>query len=196
MTIRKTSQERRIEIADAAIKILGERGLPGFTAAQLAEEVGIKDGTIFRHVKDKHEIMLAVVERLGERLLSSAPRDDKDPMKRLEAFVSSRIQAVASKPGILSLIFSDQLVHALGEEGGRYVAGFRNRGREFLRSCLREAAEKKQIPSDTDIESATLLINGLVIGILFAAKDGALAAPIEQVADKAWKTLMDQIQGR
>ncbi|MFZ1613040.1 MAG: helix-turn-helix domain-containing protein, partial [Holophaga sp.] len=73
MTTRKSTQERRREIADAAIKIIGERGLREFTAAQLAREVGIKDGTIFRHFKDMNEIKLTVLDRLQE-LLETAPR--------------------------------------------------------------------------------------------------------------------------
>lgn len=194
MTTRKSTEERRSEIADAAIRIIGERGLREFTAAKLAEEVGIKDGTIFRHFKDKHEIMTAVIERLDEMLVAAAPRPTGDPIQRLEAFLTSRIQAVASQPGLLSLIFSDQLVHAMGEEGQRHIAQLRNQGRDFLRSNLREAVEKNLLPQETDIESAVFLINGLVMSILFASKDGALDAPIEQVARRTWQTLRSLLE--
>ncbi len=188
MTARKPTEERRVEIANAAIKVIGDQGLRVFTMARLAEEVGIKDGSIFRHFKDKQEILNAVIERIEEILAATAPSELADPLERLEAFLTTRMRAVASQPGLLSIVFSDQLAHAMGEEGRRRVAELRNRGRDFVRSCLEEAVEKKLINGETDVESATLLINGMVMSLLFAAKDGAIKGPIDRAGRRAWRT--------
>lgn len=84
MTVRKPTEERRREIAAAAIKIIGERGLREFTAAQLAEEVGIKDATIFRHFKDMNEVKEAALDRL-QGLVDAAPDPmAANPLTRLE----------------------------------------------------------------------------------------------------------------
>jgi AcrR family transcriptional regulator len=187
MAIRKSTEERQMEIANAAIKIIGDQGLRDFTMARLAEEVGIKDGSIFRHFKDKQEILNAVIERIEEILVATAPRELDDPLERLEAFLTTRMHAVASQPGLLSIVFSDQLTHAMGDEGRRRVAELRNLGRAFVRSCLEEAVEKKLINSDTDVESSALLINGMVMSLLFASKDGAIEGPIEQAGRRAWR---------
>lgn len=189
MTTRKSTEERRSEIVDAAIAIIGERGLREFTAAHLAERVGIKDGTIFRHFKDKQAIMAAVLDRLEGLLLAGASRSGDEPLERLRGFVLSRLQAVAAQPGIQSIIFSDQLAHAMGDEGQRRGAAIRNGGRDFIRSCLREAAEKRLLREGLDVGTTVLLINGLVMSLLFAAKDHALDAPIEEVASRSLRTL-------
>jgi AcrR family transcriptional regulator len=188
MVVRKSTEERQVEIANAAIRIIGDRGLRDFTMARLAEEVGIKDGSIFRHFKDKQAILNAVVERIEEILVVKAPGEIEDPLERLEAFLTTRMRAVASQPGLLSIVFSDQLTHAMGDEGRRRVAELRNRGRAFLRSCLEEAIEKQLINSETDVESAALLINGMVMSLLFASKDGAIEGPIDQAGRRAWRT--------
>lgn len=188
MTTRKSTEERRREIADAAIKVIGERGLREFTAARIAQEVGIKDGTIFRHFKDMNEITLAVLDRLQE-LLEAAPRSTGDPLERLKVFVLSRLHSVTVQRGIQSLLFSDQLSHALGAEGPKRVAALRNRGREFVRSCLREAAEKGLLREDLDLEGAVLLVTGTVMGFLFATTDGALPAPAGEMERRCWQTL-------
>jgi AcrR family transcriptional regulator len=188
MTSRKSTEERRREIADAAIKIIGERGLREFTAARIAQEVGIKDGTIFRHFKDMNEIIFAVLARLQE-LLAPAPQSIGDPLERLESFVLGRLHSVTVQRGIQSLLFSDQLSHALGAEGLRRVAALRNRGREFVRSCLREAGEKGLLRKDLDIEGAVVLVTGMVMGFLFAATDGALPAPAGEMERRCWQTL-------
>lgn len=190
MTIRKPTEERQIEIADAAIKIIGNQGLREFTTARLAAEVGIKDGSIFRHFKDKQEILNAVIARIEEILIASAPKESADPLERLEAFLTTRMHAIASQPGLLSIIFSDQLTHAMGDEGRRRVAELRNRGREFVRSCIEEAAQKKLINVETEIESAVLLVNGMVMSLLFASKDGAIEEPVDQVGRRAWRSFV------
>jgi AcrR family transcriptional regulator len=188
MTVRKSTEERQMEIANAAIKIIGDQGLRDFTMSRLAQEVGIKDGSIFRHFKDKQDILKAVIARIEHILVAAAPGEFADPLERLEAFLTTRMHAVASQPGLLSIVFSDQLTHAMGDQGSRRVAELRNRGREFVRSCLEEAAEKKLISADVDIESAALLINGMVMSLLFASKDGAIQGPIDQAGRRAWRT--------
>ncbi len=188
MTARKPSHERRREIADAAIKIIGERGLREFTAAQLALEVGITDGAVFRHFRDKNEIIRAAFDRLQE-LIVAAPRTVADPVERLRHFVTSRLHAVAVEPGLQSLLFSDQLSHALGDDGPRRVAALRNSGRAFVRSCLCEAADAGLVRKDLDVDATTLLITGIVVSFLLATKDGALHASIPDMEERIWQTI-------
>ncbi len=189
MTIRRTTEERRTEIVDAAIAIIGEQGLRAFTAAHLAARVGIRDGTIFRHFPDMQAITTAVLDRLEAILLAEPPRAESDPLERLRQFVLTRLSAVALQPGIQSILFSDQLAHAMGDVGQRRVAALRNRGRDRVRACLVEATEKGLLREGLDIEAAVLMINGMVMGLLFAAKDGALREPISVVAERALQTL-------
>lgn len=189
MTVhRKPTAERRHEIVDAAIKVIGERGLRGFTAAQLAREVGIKDGTIFRHFKDMDAIIWAMLERIEEQL-GTLPQGIENPIERLQAFVASRLHAVAVNPGIQSILFSDQLAHALGAQGPQRVAALRDRGRAFIRASLNEALGKGLVRNDLDIEAAVLVITGTVMGFLFAAKDAALVAPVAEMQQRSWQTL-------
>lgn len=192
-TARKSSQERRCEIADAAIKIIGERGLREFTAAQVAQEVGIKDGTIFRHFKDMNAISEAALDRL-QALVGASPLPTADPLEGLKVFVLSRLRSVTAQPALQSLLFSDQLSHALGAEGPRRVAALRNRGREFVRACLREAAEQRLLREDLDLEAAVLLVTGMVMGFVFAAKDGALVGPTDQMEQRCWGTLRSMLE--
>ncbi len=195
MTNRKTSEQRRREIADAAIKIIGDRGLREFTAAHLGAEVGIRDGTIFRHFKDMNEIAQAVLGRLQE-LLEASPPPAGDPLARLREFLMKRLLAIAVQPGILSLLFSDQLSHALGADGPRRVAALRNQGRLFVKSCLLEAREKGLIRQDIDLEATVLLVTGMVMSFLFASKDGALSTGLEEMAERSWQVLLSMLARR
>ncbi|MBK8480915.1 MAG: TetR/AcrR family transcriptional regulator [Proteobacteria bacterium] len=193
MTTRKSSGERRTEIADAAIKIIGERGLREFTAAQVAQEVGIKDGTVFRHFKDMNAIAEAALDRL-QALVGMSPPPTADPLEGLKEFVLSRLRSVTAQPALQALLFSDQLSHALGAEGPPRVAALRNRGRAFVRSCLHEAAEQRLLREDLDLEAAVVLVTGMVMGFVFAAKDGAWVAPIGEMEQRCWETLRSMLE--
>ena len=63
-TSRRPTEERRQQIAEAALRIISGKGVHRLTAQELGREVGIADGTIFRHFKDKAEIVRAAVSHL------------------------------------------------------------------------------------------------------------------------------------
>jgi AcrR family transcriptional regulator len=190
---RKPTEERRREIADAAIRILGDRGLRDLTAAQLAHEVGVSDAAIFRHFRDMGEVAHALLDRLTE-LLMTPPSPIQDPLERLRAFLSVRLRSVSVQPCIQSLLFSDQISHILADDGPRRVAELRNRGREFIRSCLSEAVAKGLVRGDLDIAATVVLITGIVMSMLFAAKDGALPASPEEMEGRMWRVVEGILQ--
>lgn len=194
MTIRLSTEQRRAQIVDAAIKIIGEKGLREFTAAQIAQEVGIKDGTIFRHFKNKDEIVKAVLDRLEGLLLETTPSRIADPLERLSSFFLNRLKLVTSQPGIQSVVFSDQLSHAGGEEGLKRVMALRKKGREYILSCLLEASEKKLLRQELDLTDILILFNGAVMGLLFVAKDNFFKESIEVRAQSLVTTFLSMIR--
>ena len=194
MTIRLSSEERRAQIVEAAIKIIGERGLRAFTVAHMAEEVGITDGTIFRHFKSKDEIVLAVIDRLEEIFSETVPPPDGDPLENLGRFFLNRVKLVTSQPGIQALVFSDQLSHAGGEDALRRVTELRGKGRTHIKATLDEASRKQLIRPDLDLDDILVLFHGSVMSLLFLAKDGSLKGSIEDRAKRVWKTFLSMIR--
>lgn len=190
MSDRKPTEERRREIADAAIKIIGDRGLREFTTAQLAKEVGIADGTIFRHFADKQEIVMAAVERLGEILRETMPPPTGDALSRLEEFFLQRVHMVATQPGIQSLLFSDQLVHAAGPEAAARLVAMRQRSRDYLRECLAEARGAGLLREGLDLDALIIILNGAVLSFVFFEKDRASPQPLETRATHVWRAIL------
>ncbi|MCC6159730.1 MAG: TetR/AcrR family transcriptional regulator [Deltaproteobacteria bacterium] len=196
MTSRRPAAVRRREIADAAIKLIGERGLREFTAARLASEVGITDGTIFGHFKDMSEVAVAAFERIQERLIDSMNLAVENPVERLREFVLGRIRLALAEPETLTLLFSDHLALAMGVEGPSRISALRNRGRAYIASCIREAARQDLIRADVDVEAAVLVITGVAIGFLFAGKDGALSPDSHDIEERAWRSVLRSLGGK
>ena len=140
MTVRQPTEERRRQIADAALKVIAERGLGRFTTQAIAAEIGVTDATLFRHFASKEDIVLAALDRVEERLFAGFPPEDPDPLVRLERFFRFRASLVAANPVIARLAFSEELPHAAGPRGAQQVESWKQRSLDFIVSCVDEAA--------------------------------------------------------
>lgn len=146
MTVHKPTEERQRQIADAALKVIAEQGLGRFTTAAIAAEVGITDGTLFRHFKNKEEIVLAAMDRVEEMIFEGFPPEDPDPMRRVRTFFSQRATLYEAHPQIATIVHSEDLVHAAGALGAQRVATWKKRLMDFVIACAEEASANGQIP--------------------------------------------------
>jgi AcrR family transcriptional regulator len=192
--MRLSTKERREQITGAALKIISEKGLREFTVANIAHEVGITDGSIFKHFKNKEEIVSSVLDKLERIFISTIPDDTPDPLDRLGQFFLNRVSAVVKNPGLQSLIFSDQLGHAGGEQVAARVEQQRKEAEQYIQSCLLEASKKQLIRKDLDLEDILILFYGSVMSLIFLSNKSIPQNSLEDRADHVLKTFMSMIR--
>lgn len=78
MRIVKDAEERKNEILDAAGELFGRKGFDGTSTNDILEKVGIARGTLYYHFKSKEDIMDALIERIGCRMLRNAQEIAED----------------------------------------------------------------------------------------------------------------------
>jgi AcrR family transcriptional regulator len=71
MRIVKDAKERRNEILDAADELFGRKGFAATSTNDILEKVGIARGTLYYHFKSKEDIVDALIERYGNRMLAT-----------------------------------------------------------------------------------------------------------------------------
>jgi AcrR family transcriptional regulator len=174
--VRLPAAERRRQIADAALAILATHGARRLTAAALASEVGITDGAIFRHFKNKDEIIEAALDRFEAALESTFPADDGEPLARLRLFVVQRLALVRRQPQLMRLAFNDRLAEAAGEARRDRIGRIVGRSTRFVHECLCAAQASGAIRSTA---SPTILVWTVVGVIRGAGGDGPLNVPGE-----------------
>jgi len=191
MTVRQPTEERRRQIADAALKIIAEQGLGRFTTQAIAAEIGVTDGTLFRHFASKEEIVLAALDRVEERLFEGFPPDDPDPLARLERFFRFRASLVGANPVIARLAFSEELSHAAGPRGAQQVESWKQRSLDFIVSCVEEAAAQGRLPPSLPVQEIGMMVMGTLLALV---RFGELTAgPV--AAHRAW-TVIERLLGK
>lgn len=64
---RKSAQERFEEIIDVAVRLIGEKGYFGTSLPDIAHEIGISHTAVLHHIKNKQNLLIAIIERHYDR---------------------------------------------------------------------------------------------------------------------------------
>jgi len=157
---KRTTTLNRIEIADAAIRIIGDCGISSLTTTTLAKELGVSSGAPFRHFASREEILCAVGERVLELMGKTFPDEALPPLERLSQLFVARIQAVTRHGGVARLIFSDQFSKALPEAAAALIHTFVLHTRKFVLDAITQGAASGDIRKDVPAEHLLVLFVG------------------------------------
>ncbi len=159
---------RRTEIADAALRLIGTRGIADLTMASLAEAVGVTPGALFRHYPSREAILEAAAARAEELLAPTVPSPELPPLERLRALVLARSATVGGNAGLSRLLLSEQFAMALPPAAGERLRGLITRTRQWVRAVLAEAIEAGDIRNDIDPDALAVLVLGTVQALALA----------------------------
>lgn len=185
-TPRMSTEVRRQQIAEAALRIISSKGVHRLTAQELGREVGIADGTIFRHFKDKAEIVRAAIAHLEGVLFKSFPPEAEDPLERLQTFFVGRLTLIQRMPSVFLAAFSERLEEAAGEDAG-VVRSIIDRSQAFVRQCLAEGQERRLIDPTLSLDALTLVVVGTLQAAAFARRRSSGKSVSDPI--KIWQTV-------
>lgn len=197
-----STEERKIQISEIALKIIADEGLKKMTANSIANKLGVSDSTIFKHFKNKEEIIRSAIDRFEEILNSCYPdQEEKDPLERLGSFLMKRMKMVRKYPEIIKLVFNEKLTDAECEESKERVQKIVSDSINFIINCLNEAKETKKI----SIVLPSKIIVWMIIGILHGASQTNKEISISSFSDnsssnytpsKLWEEIKNFLTGK
>ena len=169
-TTRKPTLERREEIAQAVLRIIGDRGLTSLTTATLAAEVGVTTGALYRHFASIEEI-LAETARYGvEKIDATFPDPTLPPLDRLLTLARNRVRALGDDPGLAWLLRSEQAYLTLPADAVDRLRDVVRRSRQFLLHALREGADDGSIRGDIEAELLLVPVLGTIHAVIGAGE--------------------------
>ncbi len=108
--IRKSSEIRQKEIKSAVLTIIHREGLKRVSTKNIAKEIGLSEGSIFRHFDSKKDIILSIMDDVIMDLVGNLKKislETTSPEKRLFKYLCQTISYLIKHKGITILLFSE-----------------------------------------------------------------------------------------
>ncbi|MDL4813498.1 TetR/AcrR family transcriptional regulator [Actinomadura opuntiae] len=98
----------RDRIVDAAARIVGREGSAALSMRKVADELGSAPMSIYRHVRDKDELLVLVLDRI----VAGLPRPElpADPRERLLTLLTWEHDELAKRPWIAGVLAGGDLM--------------------------------------------------------------------------------------
>jgi TetR/AcrR family transcriptional regulator, cholesterol catabolism regulator len=148
---------RRSELAREAARLFAERGYHGTSIGDLAEALGVQKGSLYSHIRSKHELLHATMEE-GAAAFHGA-LDEIDPrlpaIERIRLALRAHLRVVAEQLDVAT-VFVREWRYLEGEEREQILAE-RRRYEERWRALFREGREHGELRTDLDDAAAALL---------------------------------------
>lgn len=163
-----SSPERRAATVQTVVELTAKRNPSEITTTDIAEHMGLTQGSLFKHFPSKDAILQAVMEWVAESLMArvdGAVKGASSPLAALEALFLAHVDFVASHPGVPRIVFGElqrakptatrQLVQTLMQRYGALVA-----------RILADAKAQGELDPAVDVEAASILFVGTIQGLV------------------------------
>lgn len=107
-----TKTPRQQEIVNAARKIITSRGTKSLTVRQIAKELKITDGALYRHFDTKNGIIRLLIGDIEDTLLNNiqeAAQKSDDPLQKLKNIFFSHLSYAEQRKGLTFIIINETL---------------------------------------------------------------------------------------
>ncbi len=159
---RKKTTERKKEIVDAVLKIVGERGLTSLSTKTIAEEVGVSTGALFRHFPSLKEILREVTRFAILQIEETFPDDSMAPLERIKLLAKNRIMLLNSCNGLAWLLKSEQAFLTLPMDSVESLRSIMKQSKMFLLKSVKDGISEGSIRNDIDPEVLIVPIMGTI----------------------------------
>jgi AcrR family transcriptional regulator len=153
---------RQQEIVNQAIKLIAEKGIQNLTIKNLAKKMQFSEPAIYRHFKDKTEVLLAIVGLFEEKKNQSMINENfhkQSFSENLKQMFTRHTELFSKNPTYATVIFSEEIFkndNRLSEKIKTIV----NRNEQRLYMLIETAQNRKEIRADIDTSCFALMIIG------------------------------------
>ncbi|MDH5716248.1 MAG: TetR/AcrR family transcriptional regulator [Spirochaetia bacterium] len=185
-----TTLNRKEEIIHAALNITAEKGTPNLTIAEIASKIGISDAAIYKHFKSKNDILMALIDLIGDGLTGIlSDNTEKKPEERLVNILKKQLQLIEKNPGLPRLLFSDYVqVHdkALKEKMLKIIMSYIN----GIKAILKDGISQKYFRDDLNPNAAAYAFLGLIQSNIIVWSLSDFSFSLTKTHSDIWQVLL------
>lgn len=189
------TEVRKKQIVQAALSLISSHGLKGLNIAGIASQVGLVPSALYRHFKNKDQVIDAILDFVQERLLENVrvvTGETPDALRRLQRLLILHIQLIRENQGILRVVFSEEVMDGPQERKARV----QNTVETYLSAVadmVCQGQEEGVIKGDLEAGSVSVAFLGMIqpAAILWHLSEGGF--DLTGHADRAWKIFLGGI---
>jgi AcrR family transcriptional regulator len=158
---------RREAILDAAHTIFARKGYAASGIADLAGELGIGHGTVYRYFDNKRDVAAAVLDRALERIGTVVTAEDPAGTGTLAEYraqverIGHRLyELFAADRALGRLVFFD--LAAVDDELRERLHAAHELFAAYTASYLRNGVDRGFLRGDLDVETTARIVNGMI----------------------------------
>lgn len=196
MLPKKSTHIRREEIVQAALQVIGEKGVHALTITEIAGRAEMSDANIYRHFRGKQEILEALGDFIGERVMGKAAEialGKECALAKLAAIFRGHTALIAVNPGLPRFMFSEE-IHLGNRELAAAMAGRMTDYIETLSGLIAAGIGANELQPNLSPRETALTLLGMIqfTALRWSITQGAFN--LEAEAARLWENFVRLIR--
>jgi AcrR family transcriptional regulator len=181
--------KRQIEILDVSKELIGAKGIQNLTIKNIANKMSFSEPAIYRHFKDKAEIIKSVLLFQREIMKSGIFKiieSDISSVEKLKTIMDFQFNHFKKNPSIITIIFSESSFQYFVAEVIRKMIKKRN---QKLIQILKEGQTEGDIRNDISAEQIATIIMGSMRFTVLNWKLSDFETDLIKEGKELWQTI-------
>ena len=188
--------ERQIEILHETKELIGEKGIQNFTIKNLASKMSFSEPAIYRHFKDKTEILTSLLKYNSKIINTQVDKilDSKEnSLTKFEKILRFNLLHIERNPSIVMIVYAENSYQNC-ERLSKIVAKIMKRRTERMIKLLNEGQKNNEIRNDVNTEQLAKIIQGGIRITILSWKLSDFKTSLSQEGEKLWVTIQKLIK--
>ena len=181
--------KRQIEILDVSKELIGAKGIQNLTIKNIANKMSFSEPAIYRHFKDKAEIIKSVLlfqREIIKKGIFKIIESDISSVDKLKTIMDFQFNHFKGNPSIITIIFSESSFQYFVAEVIRKMIKKRN---QKLIQILKEGQVEESIRNDISAEQISTIIMGSMRLTVLNWKLSDFDTDLKKDGGKLWNTI-------
>ena len=186
-----TFTKRQLEIIDASKDLIGRKGIQNLTIKNLAKKMSFSEPALYRHFKDKTEILKALLlfhREIIKNGIFKILESDKSSIVKFQEILKFKFAHIEKNPALVMVIFSETSFQYSSVLSSVVAKIMEQRSKKII-DLLRKGQKNNEIRNDVGAEQLATIIMGGIRKIILSWKLGGFKSDLKLEGEKLWITI-------